>query len=125
MDLDLRKLRYFLAVAERLHFGRAAAALYITQPALSRQIRQLEEELGVELLERSSRQVSLTPAGRRLAEDGARLLADSEAAVARARRAQDNERSLTAGFMLGMDIAPVLTEFAHSHPEIEIQLQRL
>ena len=83
MDLDLRKLRYFVAVADLLHFGRAAAALYITQPALSRKIRQFEEELGVELLERSSRQVSLTPAGKRLAEDGTRLLADSEAAVAR------------------------------------------
>lgn len=55
----------------RLHFGRAPAALYITQPALSRQIRQFEEELGVELIERSSRQVTLTPAGKRLAEDGA------------------------------------------------------
>jgi DNA-binding transcriptional LysR family regulator len=77
MDLDMRRLRYFVAVAERLHFGRAAAALYITQPALSRQIRRLEEELGVELLERSSRQVSLTLAGKRLAEDGARLLTEA------------------------------------------------
>jgi DNA-binding transcriptional LysR family regulator len=125
MDLDLRKLRYFVAVAERLHFGRAAAALYITQPALSRQIRQLEADLGLELLQRTSRQVTLTPAGKRLAEDGARLLADSEAAVARARRAGESEHSLTVGFMLGMDIAPVITEFAHSHPEVDIQLQRL
>lgn len=125
MDLDLRKLRYFVAVADRLHFGRAAAALYITQPALSRQIRQFEEELGVELLERNSRQVILTQAGKRLAEDGARLLADSEAAIARARRAADRGRSLTVGFMLGMDIAPVMAEFARTHPEVEIQLQRL
>lgn len=125
MDLDLRKLRYFIAVAERLHFGRAADALYITQPALSRQIRQFEEELGVELLERSSRQVTLTPAGKRLAEDGARLLADSEATVARARRALHSEQSLTVGFMLGINIAPVMTQFARSYPSIEIQLQRL
>jgi DNA-binding transcriptional LysR family regulator len=125
MDLDLRKLRYFVAVAERLHFGRAAAVLYITQPALSRQIRQFEEELGVSLLERSSRQVTLTAAGKRLAEDGARLLADSEAAVARARRAQESGQCLTVGFMLGMDIAPVMAEFSRIHPGVEIQLQRL
>jgi len=125
MDLDLRKLRYFLAVADRLHFGRAAAALYITQPALSRQIRQFEEELGVELLERNSRQVTLTPAGQRLAEDGIRLLADSEAAVARALHAADSGHSLTVGFMLGMDLAPLLAEFARGHPDVEIQLQRL
>jgi len=125
MDLDLRKLRYFVAVAERLHFGRAAAALYITQPALSRQIRQFEEELGVELFERSSRQVTLTPAGKRLAEDGARLLADSQAAVAQARRVQESGQSITVGFMLGMDIAPVMAAFAHIHPRVEILLQRL
>ena len=125
MDLDLRKLRYFVAVAERLHFGRAAAALYITQPALSRQIRQFEEELGVELLERSSRRVTLTPAGKRLAEDGARLLDDSQAAIARAIRAQESGQSLTVGFMLGMDIAPVMAKFAGSEPKVEIVLQRL
>jgi DNA-binding transcriptional LysR family regulator len=125
VDLDLRKLRYFVAVAERLHFGRAAAALYITQPALSRQIRQFEEELGVELLERSSRQVTLTPAGKRLAEDGARLLSDSQAAVTRARRAQDSEQCMTVGFMLGMDIGPAIEQFADQHPDVDIQLQRL
>jgi DNA-binding transcriptional LysR family regulator len=125
MDLDMRKLRYFVAVADRLHFGRAAAALYISQPALSRQIRQFEQELGVELLERSSRQVRLTSAGQRLAEDGARLLADSDAAVARARRAGAGGLSLTVGFMLGMDTAPVLAQFARTQPDVEIQLQRL
>ncbi len=125
MDLDMRKLRYFVAVADRLHFGRAAAALYISQPALSRQIRQFEQELGVELLERSSRQVRLTPAGQRLAEDGARLLADSDAAVARTRRAGAGGLSLTVGFMLGMDMAPVLAQFARTQPDVEIQLQRL
>src|SRR5258708_276571 len=112
MDLDMRKLRYFVAVAERLHFGRAAAPLYMTQPALSRQIRRFEEELGVELLERNSRQVTLTLAGKRLAEDGARLLTGSEAAIARARQAQDSEHVLTAGFMLGVDIAPVMRRFS-------------
>jgi DNA-binding transcriptional LysR family regulator len=125
VDLDLRRLRYFVAVAERLHFGRAAAALYITQPALSRQIRQLERDLGVELLERNSRQVTLTLAGKRLAEDGARLLAESAAAIARARDAQAGEHTLTAGFMLGMDIAPVLKRFSGRHPGVDIQLQRL
>ena len=125
MDLDLRKLRYFVAVADRLHFGRAAAALHITQPVLSRQIRQLEQELNVELLDRSSRQVSLTPAGKRLAEDGARLLAASQAAVGRARSTGQGEQSLTLGFMLGMDLSAVTAEFARTHPEVEIQLQRL
>jgi len=125
MDLDLRKLRYFVAVAERLHFGQAAAALYITQPALSRQIRQLEQELDVELLDRNSRQVSLTAAGRRLAEDGARLLAASQAAVDRARSSGHGEQSVTVGFMLGMDLSAVTAEFARTHPEVEIQLQRL
>jgi DNA-binding transcriptional LysR family regulator len=69
--------------------------------------------------------VSLTLAGKRLAEDGARLLAESEAAIARARRAQDSEHVLTAGFMLGMDIAPVIKRFSRSHPEVDVQLQRL
>jgi DNA-binding transcriptional LysR family regulator len=125
VDLDMRKLRYFVAVAQRLHFGRAAAALYISQPALSRQIRQLEQELGVELFERNSRQVRLTPAGQRLAEEGARLLADSEAAVARARRAAAGELCLTVGFMLGMDLTAVLAQFTRARPDVEVQLQRL
>ena len=64
MDLDLRKLRYFAAVADKLHFGRAADELHIAQPVLSRQIRALEKELGAPLLKRDSHGVALTDAGR-------------------------------------------------------------
>ncbi len=75
MDLDLRLVRYFVAVADELHFGRAAARLYVSQPALSKQIRKLEEQLGEPLLLRDSRHVALTARGQRFYEDARRLLA--------------------------------------------------
>ena len=75
MDLDLRLVRYFVAVADELHFGRAAAKLYISQPALSKQIRKLEEQLGSSLLIRDSRHVTLTDRGRRFLEEARQLLA--------------------------------------------------
>ena len=78
MDLDLRLLRYFVAVADELHFGRAAAKLYISQPALSKQIRKLEDQLGTPLLIRDSRHVALTARGQRLLEDARQLLALAE-----------------------------------------------
>jgi DNA-binding transcriptional LysR family regulator len=75
MDLDLRLVRYFVAVAEDLHFGRAAARLYVSQPALSKQIRKLEEQVGEPLLVRDSRHVTLTARGKRFYDDARELLA--------------------------------------------------
>ncbi|MFI7708574.1 LysR family transcriptional regulator [Nonomuraea sp. NPDC049480] len=81
--MDLRTLRYFVAVAEELHFGRAAARLHMTQPPLSRAIKQLETDLGCELLRRSPTGVALTPAGTCLYDEARTLLAQSDQARAR------------------------------------------
>lgn len=86
-DLEVRQLRYFVAVAEELHFGRAAARLGMAQPPLSRAIRELERQLGVRLLERTTRQVTLTPAGEVLLRDARTALDAVTAAAHRARHA--------------------------------------
>jgi len=78
MDLDLRLVRYFVAVADELHFGRAAAKLYISQPALSKQIRRLEDQLGASLLVRDSRHVTLTARGQRFLDEARKLLSIAE-----------------------------------------------
>jgi DNA-binding transcriptional LysR family regulator len=85
--IELRHLRYFIAVFEELHFGRAAKRLHIAQPPLSRAIRQLEHELGVELFARNPRAVSSTAAGDALAPEARKVLAGVDFAVAQARRA--------------------------------------
>src|SRR5512146_2362069 len=90
--MELRHLRYFVAVADELNFTRAAQRLRVAQPALSRQIRQLEEELGVQLLERNQRRVGLTQAGRAFLEEAKGLLQQSEAAIRRAKTAGESGR---------------------------------
>ncbi|MCC8341134.1 LysR family transcriptional regulator [Streptomyces sp. R1] len=93
-ELETRELEYFIAVAEELHFGRAAACLAIAQPALSKAIRRLESRLGVKLLERSSRHVALTPAGEALLHHGRHALNAVSAAAEKARRAGDQQARL-------------------------------
>lgn len=89
--MNLRDLRYLVALADHRHFGRAAAACFVSQPTLSTQVRKLEEELGVALVERAPRKVMLTPAGREIAERARRIVGDVEQMKEAARRSQDPE----------------------------------
>jgi DNA-binding transcriptional LysR family regulator len=101
--LETRELAYFLAVADELHFGRAAAQLRIAQPALSKSIRQLERRLGVVLFERTSRAVALTPAGRVLAREARHALDAVSAASRRTRRAGGVDPRLILAIKAGGD----------------------
>ncbi|MFJ6905086.1 LysR family transcriptional regulator [Streptomyces griseoluteus] len=124
MDPDLRKLRYFVAVAEELHFGRAAERLHIAQPVLSRQIRSLEEDLGAEVFDRDRRGTLLTPAGEQLLEDAVPLLASAEALVRRVKRAAQDIPTLTIGFMPGITLTPATVLFTGRHPAVRVRLLR-
>ncbi|WP_457147922.1 LysR family transcriptional regulator [Mycobacterium sp. URHB0021] len=101
-DLDMRKLRYFVTVAEELNFGRAADRLHIAQPVLSRQIRSFEGELGVQLFDRDSRGTRLTAAGTQLLEDAKFLLAESKALRQRLFQAATPTVTVTVGVMPGL-----------------------
>ena len=95
MTVELRQLKYFLAVAEELNFARAAERLHMTQPPLTVAIRKLEEELGVRLFERTTRRVQLTDAGERFRERSERIVADVQAAKQDAADASDVPAALT------------------------------
>ncbi len=117
MDLDLRLVRYFVAVAEELHFGRAAARLYISQPALSKQIRKLEEQLGAPLLVRDSRHVVLTPRGEHVLEEARRLLAIAQGMQ---QPVPFEGVRIAHVFELGTSRA-VADAYARAHPGVELR----
>jgi DNA-binding transcriptional LysR family regulator len=125
MDLDLRKLRYFAAVAEHRHFGRAAEQLYIAQPVLSRQIRALEQELGCALLVRTTRSVQLTPAGEQLCEEARGVFATVDAAVRRVHEIDRGVERLVVGFSAGLHVSEAVRAYAATHPGVEIELLQL
>jgi len=125
VDLDLRKLRYFVAVADRLHFGRAADELHIAQPALSRQIRALEQDLGTPLLIRDSHGVALTDAGRQLLTDAGPLLASAHAVRRRVTVAARGSQRLMVGFRAGIAVTPAVRQFATRHPDVLVDVQRI
>ena len=122
MDLDLRRLRYFVTVAEELSFVRAASLLHMTQPALSRQISALEHDLGTRLLERDRRGTSLTRAGQQLLEDAIPLLAASSALERRTRLAGRDPARFAIGFMPGVHATPIIREFAKRAPYLAIDV---
>ena len=123
--LDLRKLRYFVAVAEELHFGRAAERLYIAQPVLSRQVRKLEQELGAELLLRSSRNVALTAVGARVLDEAMSLLAVADGSRRRLADITQGQATLTIGFFVGDDFSAAREAFRARHPGATIELLRI
>ena len=127
--MELRHLRYFIAVAEELHFGRAAERLFIAQPPLSQQIQQLERELGFLLFNRTQRRVELTAAGQLFLEEARELLSGLEKAVAASRRVARGEIGwLGIGFVgtATYEFLPaVLSEFRAHYPEVELVLREL
>jgi len=128
--MELRQLRYFCAVGEDEHFGRAAARLNVAQPALSRQVRQLELEFGIDLFERLPRGVRLTAAGRQLMIDAKRVLADAEDLLERARAAGLGE---TGKLRLGVaesassrgKMVDSIIRFRSTYPQVAIEIQHM
>jgi DNA-binding transcriptional LysR family regulator len=125
--VELRQLRYFVAVAEELHFRRAAERLHISQPPLSQQIRALEDELGFALLVRTRRRVALTAAGAAFLRDARALLGELEGAVATARRIDAGHTGRLRINFVGsalLSIVPGTVErFRRSRPGVELELR--
>ncbi|MFK3739978.1 LysR family transcriptional regulator [Massilia sp. TN1-12] len=126
-SIELRQLRYFIAVAEELHFGRAAARLHMTQPPLSQAIAAFEDLLGTPLFLRNRRSVALTAAGTALLPEARRLLAGAGALPELARRAAGGEAGrLALAFITSADysvLPPLLRRYSERHPAVQLTLQ--
>lgn len=124
----MRHLRYFVAVAEERNFTRAAQRLNIAQPPLSRQIQQLEETLGVQLLERNSRPLKLTETGKFFYSHAAQLIAQTSELESMTRRVGNIERSLSVGFvgstLYGM-LPKIIRRFRDENPTVELSLHEM
>jgi DNA-binding transcriptional LysR family regulator len=127
MSIELRQLRYFVAVAEENHFGRAAVRLHMTQPPLSQTIQSLEAALGTPLFARTKRSVALTPAGLALLPEARRILQQAGALPDLARRAASGESGLLSlSFVSTADysvLPPLLREFRERYPQVQIDLR--
>lgn len=128
--MELRHLRYFIAVAEELHFGRAAERLGISQPPLSQQIQALEEEIGARLFERTNRRVELTDAGRLFLDESRQVLAQVDKAVLLARRAHLGELGeLKIGFTSSAPFTSTIPSSIHAfrkaYPDVHLGLQEM
>src|SRR5271163_2538586 len=127
--MELRQIRSFLSIAETLHFGRSAELIHLSQPALSLQIRALEEEVGVRLFERNRRKTTLTAAGSAFRDDAAAALSQLEQAIRMARLAARGKLGLLRiGFVstAGNEIVPhILRQFRKSNPEVEFSLRNI
>jgi DNA-binding transcriptional LysR family regulator len=125
--MELRHLRYFVAVAEELHFRRAAERLHVAQPAVSEQVRKLEQELGVRLLDRTQHSVSLTTAGSALLDEARHVLRHAEVAQHAARSARDHATmSLRIGYLpdsLPASVPLALRRLATTAPRVEVHLE--
>lgn len=125
--MDLKQLRYLVALADEEHFTRAAKREHVAQPALSRQIQRLEAELGVALVDRTTRRVALTDAGRATVAHARLMLAEADAIVADAR---DTRALLTGRLTIGVtttpgpiDVADLLARFHEAHPALELAVR--
>lgn len=120
----MRKLRYFLAVADELSFGRAARRLHIAQPVLTRQIRALEADLGVTLFERSSRGTTLTAAGSAIRDDTRALLRGAQTLRRRARRSARSTDQVAIGFMPGILLTTFVRALRRRFPDLAVDVVR-